>query len=399
MTFISHAVQRIQPSATMLVAQRARDLRASGRDVISLSTGEPDFDTPDHIKDAAQRAAAEGKTKYPPVNGIVPLREAIISKLARDNGLDYAIGDILVCSGAKQAISNALVATLNEGDEVIIPAPYWVSYPEMVSLLGGKPVIAHTAAPGFKLQAEDLERCITPRTKWLILNSPCNPTGAVYSDVELRAIGAILQRHPQVHVLSDDIYEHLVYENVHFATLAQAMPALKNRVLVVNGMSKAYAMTGWRIGYAAGDGELIKAMFKAQSQLTSGANVIAQWAAVAALNGPMTQVLAFREVYAQRRDLAWSILSGAPGLQCAKPQGAFYLFADCHKLFGQVSAAGMRITDDVAFCTALLDEQGVAAVPGTAFGLPGYFRISFATETFQLRDACERIARFCGSLR
>lgn len=398
MAFLSAAVQRIKPSATMQVAQRARDLKAQGRDIISLSTGEPDFATPEHIQEAARRAAADGKTKYPPVNGVPELREAAARKFKVENGLEYDPAQIIVCNGAKQAISNALIATVDPGDEVIIPVPYWVSYPELVALLGGVPVYAQTAAPSFKLDAAELEARITPRTKWLVLNSPCNPTGAAYSAAELRALADVLLRHPQVHVMTDDIYEHLVYDGVKFATMAQVEPALKDRTLVINGVSKAYAMTGWRIGYAAGNAALVKAMVKIQSQLTSGACAVAQWAAVAALNGPLGQVHQFRDIYAQRRTMAAGILNAAQGLDCALPEGAFYLFSSCEALLGHHTQQGVHMESDVDFCTALLDAGGVAAVPGASFGRPGYFRISYATSTEALKAACERISAFCAAL-
>ena len=399
MSLLSQAVGRIQPSATMQVTQRARDLRAAGRDVIALSTGEPDFATPEHVLEAARQAAEAGKTKYTPVNGIPELREAIVAKLARDNQLSYQPDEILVSNGAKQSVSNALIATLDPGDEVIVPAPYWVSYPEMVSLLGGKPIIAPHDPVSLKLTPQSLQARITERTKWLILNSPCNPSGVVYTSKELQALGAVLLAHPQVHVLSDDIYEHLIYDDARFTTLAQAVPELKGRTVVVNGVSKAYAMTGWRIGYAAGPAPLIKAMLKVQSQLTSGPNSVAQWAAVAALNGPQEPVANFVKVYAQRRDMALDILSRSPGLACATAQGAFYLFVSCRDLLGKRTAAGTLVQDDVAICTALLDEAGVAVVPGTAFGAPAHLRLSFATSTAQLKNACERIAGFCQAMR
>lgn len=398
MTFYSTAVQRIRPSATMLVAQRARDLKAQGRNIISLSTGEPDFATPEHIQEAARKAAADGKTKYPPVNGVNELREAVVRKFKAENGIDYDPAQVIVCNGAKQAISNALIATVNAGDEVIIPVPYWVSYPELVTLLGGVPVYARTAAPGFKLSAAELEAKITPRTKWLILNSPCNPTGATYSAAELRQLAQVLLRHPQVHVMTDDIYEHLVYDNNVFATLAQVEPGLKDRTLTINGVSKAYAMTGWRIGYAAGESGLIKAMSKVQSQLTSGACSVAQWAAVAALTGPLEPVRQFQAVYAQRRALASDTLADSAGLECSRPEGAFYLFPNCEALLGGKAPDGKPLDTDVDFCAALLDATGVAAVPGTAFGRPGNFRITYAIETAVLKEACERIKRFCETL-
>ena len=396
--FLSEAILRIKPSATMAVSQLARDLKAEGRDIISLATGEPDFHTPAHVIEAAHRAALEGKTKYPPVHGVTELRQAISAKLRRENGLAIEPHEVIVTSGAKQAISNALIATINPGDEVIIPAPYWVSYPELVLLLGGRPVVAETPAPRFILSPEALERAITPRTKWLLLNSPSNPSGTTYSATELQALGAVLARHPHVHVMTDDIYEYLVYGGVQFATLAQAVPQLAERTLVINGVSKAFAMTGWRIGYAAGRTEIIKAMTKVQSQLTSGANMVAQWAAVAALNGPREQIAGFVRTYDERRRLAAGILAASNGLSCPLPDGAFYLFPDCTALFGKHTRNGALIDNDGAFARELLSAEGVAVVPGSAFGTAGHFRISFAIATDALDEACRRIQRFCASI-
>jgi len=397
--FLSSAVMRMNPSATMKVAQTARELKAAGRDVISLSTGEPDFLTPAHIQEAARAAAARGQTKYTPANGIEPLRQAIVNKLARENGLQYGLGEVMVSNGAKQVISNALIATINPGDEVIIPVPYWVTYPELVGMLGGLPVYAQPEAGSLKLTPAVLERHITPRTKWLMLNSPCNPSGAVYSADELRGLAQVLARHPHVHVMSDDIYEHLVYDGAVFATLPQAAPELKARTLVVNGVSKAYAMTGWRIGYAAGDVALLKAMQKVQSQLTSAPNSVAQWAAAAALDGPFDEVAGFCKAYAQRRLLVAEILGAAPGLRFDLPEGAFYYFVSCEGVLGKRTSAGKEITSDQDFAQGLLTDAGVAVVPGAAFGVANYFRISFATDTEALRKACQRIVDFCASLR
>ncbi|SOE46504.1 Aspartate aminotransferase [Orrella dioscoreae] len=383
----------------MRVAQTARELKAAGRDVISLSTGEPDFHTPEHIQLAARDAAARGQTKYTPASGIEALRQAIVTKLSRENGLHYGMDEVMASNGAKQVISNALIATINPGDEVIIPVPYWVTYPELVGLLGGVPVYAQPEAGTLKLTPAVLEHHITAKTKWLMLNSPCNPSGAVYSLAELQGLAQVLARHPHVHVMSDDIYEHLVYDSVKFATLPQAAPELKARTLLVNGVSKAYAMTGWRIGYAAGDKALLKAMQKVQSQLTSAPNSVAQWAAAAALDGPFDDVLRFRQAYAQRRQLVARVLQPARGLRYAMPEGAFYYFISCEDALGKHTEDGRALASDQDFAQALLTQTGVAVVPGTAFGQPGYFRISFATETKALKKACERIAAFCASLR
>ncbi|ALM83508.1 pyridoxal phosphate-dependent aminotransferase [Bordetella sp. N] len=397
--FFSSAVLRMNPSATMKVAQTARELKAAGRDVISLSTGEPDFFTPAHIQEAARAAAARGQTKYTPANGIEPLRQAIVNKLARENGLQYDLGEVMVSNGAKQVISNALIATINPGDEVIIPVPYWVTYPELVGMLGGVPVYAQPEAGSLKLTPAVLERHITVKTKWLMLNSPCNPSGAVYSADELRGLAQVLARHPHVHVMSDDIYEHLVYDGATFATLPQAAPELKARTLVVNGVSKAYAMTGWRIGYAAGDATLLKTMQKVQSQLTSAPNSVAQWAAAAALGGPFDEVAGFCKAYAQRRLLVAEILRAAPGLRFDLPEGAFYYFISCEGTLGKRTSAGKEITSDQDFARGLLMDAGVAVVPGAAFGVANYFRISFATDTEALKKACQRIVDSCASLK
>jgi aspartate aminotransferase len=397
--FLSRAASRLRPSATNSTSQHARDLRAEGRDIIALSAGEPDFDTPEHIKAAAVAAMEAGKTKYAPVAGIPELKTAVRDKFRRENGLTYADAEVMVSTGGKQVIANAMLATIDAGDEVIIPAPYWVSYPELVSFCGGKPVIVRsTPANGFLLAAGDLERAITPRTKWLILNSPCNPTGAVYSRQALTDIAGVLERHPHVHVLSDDIYEHLIYADRPFSTIAEVAPALKNRVLTMNGVSKSYAMTGWRIGYAGGPATLIKAMTKIQGQTTSGANVIAQWAAVTALNGPQDFLVERLESFRQRRDLVIDLLRAAPGVECDVPDGAFYVYPSCHGLFGSVTPGGHRIESDQDFSEALLDEEGVAVVYGAAFGLPGHFRISYAASEDSLRAAFSRIVRFCETL-
>jgi len=388
----------MKPSATLQVAQMARDLKAQGRDIISLSTGEPDFRTPRHIIEAANRAALDGKTSYPPVHGVNELRQAIASKLWRDNNLTVDPQNIVVTSGAKQAISNALVATIDPGDEVIIPAPYWVSYPELVTLLGGSAVVVATTAPRFTLTPEQLERAITPRTKWLLLNSPSNPTGSTYSAEEFRMLEPVLERHPHVLIMTDEIYEYLVYDGVQFTSFSSAVPSLRERTVTINGVSKAYAMTGWRIGYAAGRADLINAMAKVQGQLSSGANTPAQYAAAAALNGPRNEVDLFVRTYADRRKASASILSAAPGIKCPLPDGAFYLFPEISALIGRATRSGTRINSDECFARELLAAEGVAVVPGAAFGAPGFFRTTFAVATESLLEASLRIKRFCESL-
>ncbi|MFE1598268.1 pyridoxal phosphate-dependent aminotransferase [Methylobacterium sp. ID0610] len=400
MGFLADALSRVKPSATIVMTQKARDLKAQGRDVISLSVGEPDFDTPEHIKQAAIDAIRRGETKYPPVSGIVPLREAIARKFKRENGLDYKPSQTIVGTGGKHVIFNALMATLNPGDEVVIPRPYWVSYPEMVVLCGGTPVFADTTmANDFKLQPEDLERAITPKTKWLILNSPSNPSGAAYSHAEMKKITDVLLRHPHVWVLTDDMYEHLVYGDFSFVTPAQVEPSLYERTLTMNGVSKSYAMTGWRIGYAAGPEQLIKAMDFVQGQQTSGASSIAQWAAVAALDGPQDHLAEFRAAFQTRRDLVVSMLNQTNGLRCPTPEGAFYVYPSCADLIGRRTPDGKVIETDEDFVTALLEAEGVAAVHGSAFGLGPNLRISYATSNAALEEACTRIQRFCGALR
>jgi aspartate aminotransferase len=399
-TALSAAARRLKPSATNTTSQRARDLRAAGRDVIALSAGEPDFDTPAHVLEAARAAMAAGHTKYAPVAGIPALKAAVRAKFEAENGLRYADSEVMVSTGGKQVIANAMLATIDPGDEVVIPAPYWVSYPELVSFCGGRPVVVQAGAEsGFLLTAEALEAAITPRTKWLVLNSPCNPSGAVYGRAALARIAAVLERHPQVMVLSDDIYEHLIYSGAPFATLAEVAPTLRHRVLTMNGVSKAYAMTGWRIGYCGGPDWLIKAMSKIQGQTTSGANSIAQWAAEAALSGPQDFLATRRESFRARRDLVVGLLRAAPGLACLVPDGAFYVYPSCAGTFGRVTAAGRRIDSDRDFSEALLEEADVAVVYGAAFGLPGHFRVSYAAAEPQLREACARIARFCAGLR
>jgi aspartate aminotransferase len=400
MAFLADALSRIKPSATIVMTQKARDLKGNGRDVISLSVGEPDFDTPDHIKEAAIAAIRRGETKYPPVSGIQPLREAIARKFRRENGLDYKPSQTIVSTGAKQVVYNALLATLNPGDEVIIPAPYWVSYPEMVGLCGGTPVFVPTTMEhNFKLQPGPLEKAITPRTKWLILNSPSNPTGAAYTRAELKAITDVLVRHRHVWVLTDDMYEHLVYGDFEFVTPAQVEPALYQRTLTVNGVSKAYAMTGWRIGYAGGPEHLIKAMDFVQGQQTSGASTISQWASVQALDGPQDHLPRFKQAFEERRDLVVSMLNQTKFLKCPTPEGAFYVYPSCAEAIGRKAPSGRRIETDEDFVGELLETEGVAAVHGSAFGLGPNFRISYATSNTLLEEACRRIQRFCGELR
>jgi aspartate aminotransferase len=399
MAFIADALSRVKPSATIAVTQKARELKAKGRDIIGLGAGEPDFDTPDNIKNAAIDAIRRGETKYPPVSGIAPLREAIAAKFKRENGLDYTPAQTIVGTGGKQILFNAFMATLNPGDEVVIPRPYWVSYPEMVLLCGGEPVFAETsAANGFKLTAEALERVITPRTKWLVLNSPSNPSGAAYTHDELKAIAAVLMRHPQVWVLTDDMYEHLTYGDFVFTTIAQVEPNLYGRTLTMNGVSKAYAMTGWRIGYAAGPLELMKAMDMIQGQQTSGACTIAQWASVEALNGPQDFIAKNKAIFQGRRDLVVSMLNQARGISCPSPEGAFYVYPSCADLVGRKTQAGKVIDNDETFCSELLEAEGVAVVFGSAFGLGPNFRISYATSETLLEEACNRIQRFTASL-
>jgi aspartate aminotransferase len=400
MGFLSNTLSLIKPSATIQITQKARDLKAQGRDIISLSVGEPDFDTPDNIKEAAIAAIRRGETKYPPVSGINPLREAIAAKFKRENGLDYKASQTIVGTGGKQVIYNALLATLNPGDEVVIQRPYWVSYPEMVLLNGGTPVFVETSiADNFKLQPEALEKAITPKTKWVILNSPSNPSGAAYSYAELKRLTDVLVRHPHVWVLTDDMYEHLIYGDFKFATPAQVEPNLYDRTLTMNGVSKSYAMTGWRIGYAAGPEQLIKAMDFVQGQQTSGASTIAQWAAVEALNGPQDHLIHFRKAFEERRNLVVSMLNQAKGLQCPMPEGAFYVYPSCADLIGKTAPNGKLIETDEDFVTSLLEAEGVAAVHGTAFGLGPNFRISYATSNAVLEEACGRIQRFCANLR
>ncbi|MBW6507606.1 MAG: pyridoxal phosphate-dependent aminotransferase [Rhodobacteraceae bacterium] len=399
MAFLSDTLARVKPSSTIAVTNKARELAAAGRDIIGLGAGEPDFDTPQNIKDAAKAAIDAGRTKYTAVDGIPELKAAIVAKFRRENGLEYTPAQVTVGSGGKQVLYNALVATLNPGDEVIIPAPYWVSYPDMVLLAGGTPVFVEgPMQTGYKITAEQLEAAITPRTKWLIFNSPSNPSGAGYSASELKALTDVLMRHPQVWVMSDDMYEHLAFGGFKFATPAQVEPGLYGRTLTCNGVSKAYAMTGWRIGYAAGPEVLIKAIAKVQSQSTSNPCSVSQWAAVEALNGPQDYIASSRAAFERRRDLVVAALNTCPGIRCPVPEGAFYVYPSIAGCIGKTSAGGAKIVDDEAFAAALLEETGVAVVFGAAFGLSPNFRISYATSDVALTEACARIKRFCEGL-
>ncbi|WP_370161403.1 pyridoxal phosphate-dependent aminotransferase [Limimaricola soesokkakensis] len=400
MPFLSDTLARVKPSPTIAMTNKAAELKAQGRDIIGLSAGEPDFDTPANIAEAGRRAIAEGKTRYTAVDGIPELKRAICAKFKRDNDLDYAPSEVSVGTGGKQVLYNALMATLNPGDEVIIPAPYWVSYPDMVLLAGGTPVtVACGIETGYKLTAESLEAAITPNTKWLLFNSPSNPTGAGYSHDELKALTDVLMRHDHVWVMTDDMYEHLAFGDFRFTTPAQVEPGLKDRTLTVNGVSKAYAMTGWRIGYAAGPEPLIRAMAKLQSQSTSNPCSVSQWAAVEALDGPQDFIAPNNAVFQRRRDLVVAGLNAAPGVTCPVPDGAFYVYPDISGCIGKTSTGGTVIADDEAFATALLEEEGVAVVFGAAFGLSPNFRVSYATSDAALEEACARIRRFCEGLR
>ncbi|MDO9222137.1 MAG: pyridoxal phosphate-dependent aminotransferase [Caulobacter sp.] len=399
MSIESEALRRIKPSPTIGVSAKARALKAAGRDVIALSAGEPDFDTPDNIKEAAIAAIRAGKTKYTDPDGMPELKAAICAKFARENGLTYTPAQVHVAPGGKPVIFNALMATLNPGDEVIIPAPYWVSYPDMVLLAGGEPVAVETSPDNnFKLDPAALEAAITPRTRWLILNSPSNPTGGAYTRADLQAIADVLLRHPQVWVLTDDMYEHLVFDDFEFTTIAQVEPKLYDRTLTMNGVSKAYAMTGWRIGYAAGPVELIKAMGKMISQTTSNPSSISQWAAVEALNGTQDFIKPNARLFQTRRDLVVSMLNQASGIHCPTPEGAFYVYPSVAGLIGKTAPSGKVIETDEDFASELLESEGVAVVHGAAFGLSPYFRISYATSEAVLEDACGRIQRFCGNV-
>jgi aspartate aminotransferase len=400
MSFFAESLNRIQPSATIAVSTKARELKAQGRDIISLSAGEPDFDTPQNIKDAVVRALAAGKTKYTDVDGIPELKAAIVEKFRRENNLEFKPNQVSVGTGGKQVLYNALLATLNEGDEVVIPAPCWVSYADIVMLGGGKPVFPRTRMEdGFKLRPEALDAAITPKTKWLIFNSPANPTGAAYTRDELKALAGVMLRHPHVWILTDDIYEHLIYDGLEFVTMLNVEPSLYDRTLTVNGFSKAYCMTGLRLGYAAGPVPLIAAMRKLQSQSTSNPASIVQWAGVEALNGTQHFIAENNRTFATRRDLVVSMLNQAKGIRCAKPEGAFYVYPSCAGVIGKTSASGKVIATDEDFVTALLEEEGVAVVHGAAFEGSPAFRISYAAATDKLEDACKRIQRFCGNVR
>ena len=395
----SQALSRVKPSPTLAVSQLARELARAGKDVISLGAGEPDFDTPDYVKAAAIDAIQSGKTKYTNVDGIAELKDAIIAKFKRDNNLTYTPSQISVGPGGKAVIYNALVATLNPGDEVIVPTPYWVSYPDMTYLAGGTPVFVDGREEnGFKLTPDDLEKTITPKTKWLIFNSPSNPTGAAYSTTEIRAIADVLLRHPHVLIMADDIYEHIVYDDFKFSTLAEVEPKLFERTLTVNGASKAYAMTGWRIGYAGGSDSLIKAMSKVMSQSTSNPCSISQWAVAAALEGDHAFVAERNAAFKERRDMVVAMLNDTNGLTCQTPQGAFYVYPSCAGVIGKKTPNGVTIADDETFAKELVDAEGIAVVFGAAFGLSPYFRISYASAKDKLEDACTRIQRFCASL-
>ena len=396
----SSALARVKPSATLAVTARARELKREGRDVIGLGAGEPDFDTPENIKEAAIAAIRRGETKYTDVDGLPELKAAVAAKFARENGLTYAVNQIHVAPGGKTVIYNALLATLSPGDEVIVPAPYWVSYPDMVLLAGGEPVtVVGHEADGFKLKPAALEAAITPRTKWLILNSPSNPTGAAYTGAELEALAAVLRRHPQVWILTDDMYEHLIYGDFDYRTIAEVAPDLYERTLTVNGVSKAYAMTGWRIGYGGGPKPLIDLMRKVAGQTTSNPSSVSQWAAVEALNGPQDFIGERAKHFEARRDLVVSMLNQATGIRCATPEGAFYVYPSIEGLIGKTTEGGTVIDSDDTFATELLDAEGVAVVQGSAFGLSPYFRISYATSETVLEEACGRIQRFCAGLR
>jgi len=400
MNSLADRLKRVHPSPTLAMTAKAADLKAAGRDIISLSAGEPDFDTPDHIKQAAAQAMKEGMTRYTPVEGVLALRKAIQAKFLRDNQLTFEADQITVGNGAKQVIFNALMATVEEGDEVIVPAPYWVSYPDIVHLFGGTSVIVPCSEDDhFKLTPEALERVITPKAKWLILNSPSNPTGRIYQADELAALANVLMRHPHVYVLCDDIYEHLIYDQNTFTTLAAVAPALKDRILTVNGVSKSYAMTGWRIGYGAGPKPLIKAITMIQSHSTSNACSISQAAAIAALGGSHGFIKAWVGMFQSRRDMALGIINATPGLSCLKPEGAFYLFVSCAGVMGKTTPQGNQIRTDNEFSLYLLESVGVATVSGDSFGMSPYVRISYAIETELLRNACQRIQKAVQELR
>ena len=399
MSIISDSLKRIKPSPTIAVTQKAKELKAAGKDVIGLGAGEPDFDTPDNIKKAAIDAIQAGDTKYTAVDGTKDLKEAIVKKFKRENNLNYTIDQITVGAGGKHVIYNLMMATLNKGDEVIIPAPYWVSYPDIVLLAGANPIVIECSEEqGFKLSAKDLEAKITNNTKWLILNSPSNPTGACYSEQEIKNLSQVLKRNPHVNILSDDIYEHITYDNFKFFTIAQ-IPEIKNKVITMNGVSKSYATTGWRIGYAAGDKDIIKAIAKIQSQSTTNPSSISQAAAVEALNGKQDFIPVRAKAFQERRDFVVNSLNAIEGISCLKPQGAFYVFPNCKGLIGKKDKSGKKITNDTEFVQSLLENNDVAVVQGSAFGLEGFFRISYATSMEKLEIAMKRIKSFCESLK
>ena len=399
MSIISDSLKRIKPSPTIAVTQKAKELKAAGKDVIGLGAGEPDFDTPDNIKKAAIDAIQSGDTKYTAVDGTKDLKQAIVKKFKRENNLNYTIDQITVGAGGKHVIYNLMMATLNKGDEVIIPAPYWVSYPDIVLLAGANPIVIECSEEqGFKLSAKDLEAKITNNTKWLILNSPSNPTGACYSEQEIKNLSQVLKRNPHVNILSDDIYEHITYDNFKFFTIAQ-IPEIKNKVITMNGVSKSYAMTGWRIGYAAGDKDIIKAIAKIQSQSTTNPSSISQAAAVEALNGKQDFIPVRAKAFQERRDFVVNSLNAIEGISCLKPQGAFYVFPNCKGLIGKKDKSGKKITNDTEFVQSLLENNDVAVVQGSAFGLEGFFRISYATSMEKLEIAMKRIKSFCESLK
>ena len=399
MGLISNALSRVQPSATVGISQLAREMAEAGRDVIALSAGEPDFDTPEHVRKAAIAAIERGETRYTNVDGIIELKRAVADKFRRDNGLDVTAEDCFVSAGGKQIIFNALMATLNPGDEVVVPVPYWVSYPEIVRLAGAEPVFAQASQQtGFKLTPAALEAAISERTKWLILNTPSNPSGAAYTADELKGLAEVLMRHDHVYVLTDDIYEVLVYDGREFATIAEVEPGLAARTLTMNGVSKSHAMTGWRIGYCTGPREILKAMLKLQGQSTTNPPSISQWAAVEALNGPQGFLAEWREIFQKRRDYVVGRLNGMGGLDCLVPEGAFYVFPSCRGLLGKTSAGGRQLATDEDVVMALLEENGVALVHGSAFGLPGHFRISYAASDAELEKAMDRIAAFCAGV-
>ncbi len=399
MTLISKKLDKVKPSATLTLAAKSKEMKAAGKDVIGLSVGEPDFDTPENIRNAAKQAMDNGQTRYTPVPGTPELRQAVADKFKRDNNLDYKLEQVVVGTGGKQVLYNAFMATLDAGDEVIIPAPYWVSYPDMVALAGGESVIVDTKHSAFKLLPADLEKAITPKTKWLIINSPSNPTGAVYSADELKALGEVLKKHPNVYVLTDDIYEYLVYDGFEFSTMAEVVPELYDRTLTLNGVSKGYAMTGWRIGYAAGPVELIKAMTKIQGQSTSNACSVSQAAALEAITGDQTFLPEWCKVFQERRDLVVSKINEIDGLSCDAPKGAFYVYVSCDELMGKKTPDGNVINNDAEMAEYILEKHNVALVPGVAFGQSPCFRVSYALSKEDLEKACERIKQACNELK